>query len=74
MKKYGSDPEGSQVQNLERREAIGTLDSIKYGETAQDTEMEEKDQGSLWREKEWTPSRKKSRYPQTQDQEIADDE
>ncbi len=52
MKKFGSDPEGSRVNNLERAEAENQVKSAQFNE---DEVLEKQAQADLSTEKEWTP-------------------
>lgn len=54
MRKFGSDPAGSQV-NIERLEKSDGLQSIKFGKTAQDAEIEDKERTKLFPpKKDWS--------------------
>ena len=59
MKKFGSDPDGSRVNNLERSEAENQVKSAKFNEDGTHVEETLPDP-DLSVEKEWTPL-----YPET---------
>ncbi len=67
FRKYGSDPSGSNVHKLESLEARNALKSVKFGETAYDSEIEEKEKVNIWEKKEWSPLDEGDHQPQYAD-------
>ncbi len=54
MKKFGSDPEGSKVNNLESSEAENRVKSAKFNDEGGEI-LEKKADPDLQGDKEWTP-------------------
>lgn len=55
MKKYGSDPSGSRVNNLERGEAENRIKSIVFNDEEQNEVQEYMDGMSRPTDRDWTP-------------------